>query len=128
LAAVLVLAVALPAGERVLRAGALLYALAMIGAYVIPSAVGGNADRLGALLAGPLLVCALLGSRPRSETPMPTSRNWPGSPRWPRSRRWPALPAGSWRTWALAALAPALLYWQVRAPIADFASAAGDPA
>jgi hypothetical protein len=29
---------------------------------------------------------------------------------------------------ALVALGPALLYWQVRAPIADFVSAAGDPA
>jgi hypothetical protein len=105
LAAVLVFAMVLPARERVLRAGALLYALAMIGAYAIPSAVGGNADRLGSLLAGPLLACALLVDRPGSE-------------------------AGtrSWRRWALVALAPALLYWQVRAPIADFVSAADDPA
>jgi hypothetical protein len=105
LAAVLVLAVALPARERVLRAGALLYALAMIGAYVIPSAVGGNADRLGSLVAGPLLACVLLGDRAGSAA---------------RTR--------AWRTWALVALAPALLYWQVRAPIVDYASAAGDPA
>jgi hypothetical protein len=105
LAAVLVFAAVLPARERVLRAGALLYALAMIGAYAIPSAVGGNADRLGSLLAGPLLACALLVDRSGSE-------------------------AGtrSWRRWALVALAPALLYWQVRAPIADYVSAAHDPA
>jgi MFS family permease len=122
LAAVLVLAVVLPARERVLRAGALLYALAMIGAYVVPSAVGGNADRLGSLLAGPLLACALLGDRADCGTAGPTS------PRWAGSSRWPALPAGAWRTWALVALAPALLYWQVRAPVADFVSAAGDPA
>jgi len=105
LAAVLVLAAALPARERVLRAGAILYTLVIIGAYVIPSALGGNADRLGSLLAGPLLACALLGDRARSEAGGRT-----------------------WRTWALVALAPALLYWQVRAPIADFVSAAGDPA
>jgi hypothetical protein len=116
LAAVLVFAVVLPASERVLRAGAVLYALAMIGAYVVPSAVGGNADRLGSLLAGPLLACALLVDRPGSEA----------GTRQPR--RLPALAAGSWRRWALIALAPALLYWQVRAPIADFVSAAGDPA
>jgi hypothetical protein len=119
LAAVLALAVTLPARERVLRAGALLYALAMIGAYAIPSAVGGNADRLGSLLAGPLLACALLGNRGGSAA---------GSPARLGSRRWPALAARPWRAWALIALAPALLYWQVRAPIVDYASAAGDPA
>jgi hypothetical protein len=122
LAAVLVLAVVLPARERVLRTGALLYALAMIGAYVVPSAVGGNADRLGSLLAGPLLACALLGDRADRGTAGPTS------PRGPGSSRWPALSANAWRTWALVALAPALLYWQVRTPIADFVSGAGDPA
>jgi hypothetical protein len=128
LAAVLVLAAALPARERVLRAGALLYALVMIGAYVIPSAVGGNADRLGSLLAGPLLACALLGDRAGSRAGTRRQREWPGSPERSGSRRWPGLAAGAWRTWALVALAPALLYWQVRAPIADFVSAAGDPA
>ena len=43
----------------------LLYALALIGAYVVPSAVGGNVDRLGALAAGPLAACALLDAAPR---------------------------------------------------------------
>ncbi|HEY2180735.1 MAG TPA: hypothetical protein VGH09_03585 [Solirubrobacteraceae bacterium] len=134
LAAVLVLAAALPAHERVLRAGVLLYALVMIGAYVIPSAGGGHADRLGSLLAGPLLACALLGGAASSAPPAPTSRRWPGSLGWRGSLGSPAS-VGSraratrpWRTWALVALAPALLYWQVRAPIADFVSAAGDPA
>ena len=36
-----------------LRIGALLYALALTGSYLMPTAVGGNADRLGALVAGP---------------------------------------------------------------------------
>ena len=40
-----------PAVDRLLLAGALLYALALLGSYAIPSAVGGNVDRLGALLA-----------------------------------------------------------------------------
>jgi hypothetical protein len=130
LAAVLALAAALPARERVLRAGALLYALVMIAAYVIPSAVGGNADRLGSLLAGPLLACALLGGRADSEAPAARRRRR-GPVRRPGSFGSPASPARAtrpWRTWALVALAPALLYWQVRAPIADFVSAAGDPA
>jgi hypothetical protein len=80
--------------DRALLAGALLYAVALTLAYAIPTAVGGNADRLGALLAGPLAACILL-------------------PRYPR---------------ALLILAPFLLYWQANAPVADFASAAGDPA
>ncbi|HXM87476.1 MAG TPA: hypothetical protein VN889_07555, partial [Solirubrobacteraceae bacterium] len=49
LAAVLVFIFALPREQRVLRVGAALYALALIAAYAIPTAVGGNADRLGAL-------------------------------------------------------------------------------
>ncbi len=98
LAVVLLLACAIPAEQRLMRTGALLYALALIGAYVVPSAVGGNADRLGALLAGPLLACALAGR------------------------------ASHRRAWALVALAPLLLYWQLRAPVSDYASAASDPA
>jgi hypothetical protein len=98
LAVVLLIAAAIPREQRLLRTGALLYAAALVGAYVVPSAVGGNADRLGALLAGPLLACALPGR------------------------------ASQRRAWALVALAPLLLYWQLRAPISDYASAASDPA
>jgi hypothetical protein len=98
LAVVLLIDIAMPRDQPLLRTGLLLYALALIGAYVVPSAVGGNVDRLGALLAGPLLVCALAGR------------------------------ASQRRTWALIALAPLLLYWQLRAPISDYVSAASDPA
>jgi hypothetical protein len=80
--------------DRLLLAGALLYALALLGSYAIPSAVGGNVDRLGALLAGPVLACVL-------------------APRHPR---------------VLLLLAPLFLYWQLNAPLTDFASAASDPA
>ena len=80
--------------DRLLLAGTLLYALALLGAYAIPSAVGGNVDRLGALLAGPVLACVL-------------------APRHPR---------------LLLGLAPLFLYWQLNAPLTDFASAASDPA
>jgi hypothetical protein len=85
------------ASLRLLRIGAGVYALALVGAFAVPSAVGGNADRLGALAAGPIAACALACS----------------------SRR---------RRRALVALAPALLYWQANAPLADFAAAASDPA
>jgi len=80
--------------DRLLLAGALLYALALLGSYAIPSAVGGNIDRLGALLAGPVLACVLTARHPR----------------------------------LLLLLAPLFLYWQLNAPLTDFASAASDPA
>ena len=102
---VLLVGLALPAERRLLRIGTALYALVLIGAYVIPSPVGGNADRLGALLAGPLLVCTL-------PAPGRQRRGWvrPG------------------RGWALLVLLVLLGYWQLRAPIADYVSAASDPA
>jgi len=52
-------------GRRVVRAGAALYALALIGAYVLRTPMGGNAARLGALLAAPLLA-GLLWERHRA--------------------------------------------------------------
>jgi hypothetical protein len=45
---------ALPRRERTLRAGVGLYLLGCIAAYVVPTPVGSNAARLGALVAGPL--------------------------------------------------------------------------
>jgi hypothetical protein len=39
-----------------------------------------------------------------------------------------SLPAVDWRAWLLLLLAPALFYWQANAPVADFSSAASDPA
>jgi hypothetical protein len=50
-----------PFATRVLRIGTLLYALALTGSYLIPTAVGGNVDRLGALVAGPVAACVLAG-------------------------------------------------------------------
>lgn len=99
LAGVLLIAALIPAEQGPLRTGAILYAVVLIGAYLVPTAVGGNADRLGALVAGPLAACVLAGGRRVG-----------GRPR------------------MLIVLAPFLLYWQANAPIADFASAAGDPA
>jgi hypothetical protein len=98
LAGVLLIAVLVPRGHRVLRLGVLLYAIAMTGAFVASTAVGGNADRLGALVAGPVAACVLL------------TRRRPG--------RRPLL---------LLVLAPALLYWQANAPVVDFFAAASDP-
>ena len=49
-----------------LRAGVVLYALGCLLAYAIPTAVGGNAARLGALAAGPLAALALWRRRART--------------------------------------------------------------
>lgn len=99
LAGVLLVALAAPPQARVLRVGALLYAAAMTLAYVLPTAVGANADRLGAIFGAPAAALVLAG----------------GSWRFPRAR-------------LLLVLAPALLYWQANAPVSDYASAAGDAA
>jgi hypothetical protein len=55
---------AIPRHETALRAGAALYALGCLLAYVIPTPVGSNAIRLGPLIAGPLV--ALLWWRRRT--------------------------------------------------------------
>jgi hypothetical protein len=93
LAGVLIIAALMPAEQRLLRIGALLYAVALTGSYLVPTAVGGNADRLGALVAGPVAACVLAGAARRS-----------------------------FRLRALIVLAPFLLYWQANAPVADFES------
>ena len=62
---VLLIAALLPRAERTLRLGTLLYGVALLAAYAIPSAVGDNAERLGALMAAPTAAGALLARRPR---------------------------------------------------------------
>ena len=70
LAGVLLIALLLPQGtltpraRRTVRLGAALYALALIGAFALETPVGGNATRLAALLAAPLLA-GVLWSRHR---------------------------------------------------------------
>jgi hypothetical protein len=61
---------ALPPRERTLRAGAALYALAAVAAFLVTTPMGGNAVRLGALVGGPLLLCALLAARRRLTLPL----------------------------------------------------------
>ncbi|MGH2879613.1 MAG: hypothetical protein ACRDK4_08420 [Solirubrobacteraceae bacterium] len=70
LAGVILIALLLPRGQlsarahATLRAGAALYALALIAAYAIHTPMGGNAARLGALLAAPLMTGVLWERRP----------------------------------------------------------------
>ena len=59
LAVTLLVYLVLPERERLLRRGAALYGLALLAAFAIPNAMGGNVVRLGNLVAGPLVVLAL---------------------------------------------------------------------
>ncbi len=88
----------LPAGERALRAGALVYLAAAVLAFVVASPMGGNASRLGVAFAGPLLLCAVLATATA-----------------PRHRRL-----------VLAAAIP-LLVWQWWAPVRETVKGAVDP-
>lgn len=63
LAAIALVAALLPARERALRIGAGLYALACVAAFVLATPLGGNVTRLGALVAGPVVLGALAGRR-----------------------------------------------------------------
>jgi hypothetical protein len=56
--------VVVPRDASALRAGVILYAVGCVLAYAIPTAVGGNAVRLGTLVAGPVAALLLLDRRP----------------------------------------------------------------
>jgi len=98
LVGVIVIAVLVPPEQRVLRIGVVMYAVALLASYVVPSALGANADRLGAIFAGPLAACVLIDAAPE------------------RRRRI-----------ILIVLAPFLFYWQVNEPLGDFEAAISDP-
>jgi hypothetical protein len=53
----------LPAEERELRIGAVLYGVALLLAFFVDTPMGGNATRLGQLFGGPVLALALVGRR-----------------------------------------------------------------
>ncbi|MBJ7329529.1 MAG: hypothetical protein JHC95_06505 [Solirubrobacteraceae bacterium] len=63
LAACALVGALLPGEERTIRIGVVLYAVLLALAFVLPTAVGGNATRLGALVAGPVLALGLFGRR-----------------------------------------------------------------
>jgi hypothetical protein len=62
--------VALPRSQRTIRAVVALYAVGATVALAIPTAMGGNAVRFGALLGGPVMACALAGRWRRPVMPV----------------------------------------------------------
>ncbi len=62
--------IVLPRSQRTLRYSAVLYGLGASLAMVIPTAMGGNAVRLGALVGGPIIACSLAGRWRRPVVPM----------------------------------------------------------
>jgi hypothetical protein len=103
-AGALVIALLLARDHRVLFTGLLLYALMLLGAYVVSSPFGGNAGRLGALIGAPL--AALLLADPGSDAvgDRPARHDWLRRP------------------WVFAAFMVVLTYWQVQAPLNDLAA------
>ncbi|MGI8729085.1 MAG: hypothetical protein ACR2LK_03705 [Solirubrobacteraceae bacterium] len=98
LAAIVAVAFVLPARERELRAAAAIYALGCVAAFLVATPLGGNVTRLGALLAGPVVLGALLSA--------------------PATRR---------RAAPLVVLALGLAYWSAYPAVRDAARASGDP-
>lgn len=97
LAATALVGILLPEDERVLRTGVALYAVLLVLAFALPTAVGGNATRLGGLLAGPVLALALAGRRDRAlaiaAVPLLYWALYPPVADWLRARDDPALHA-----------------------------------
>jgi hypothetical protein len=90
----------IPREERVLRIGAAIYAGSSVVFYFLATPMGGNAVRLGALFAGPVLACALAAHRPRD-----------------RHRRW-----------GLGLLLLCFAFWQWSPAVRDTRKALEDPA
>jgi hypothetical protein len=62
--------IVLPRSQRTLRYACVLYGLGASLAVVLPTAMGGNAVRLGALVGGPIIACSLAGRWRRPVVPL----------------------------------------------------------
>ncbi|MBK5110155.1 MAG: hypothetical protein JJE10_02165 [Thermoleophilia bacterium] len=89
-----------PPDQRLVRIGLIVYAAAMLASFVIATPMGGNVNRLGVLLTGPLLLCAVWG-------------------------RWDSF--GFNRRAALVLLVPLIAYWQIAPVVRDLKLVGGEP-
>jgi len=80
LLAALLVALLVPRAARVVRLGALLYAAGVLTAFALPTALGSNAERLGLLFAGPVLVAMARGPRPVLVPLLALAAYWQATP------------------------------------------------
>jgi len=113
-------ALALPGGHGRLRLGAALYLLACVAFLLVHTPMGSNIERYAVLLAGPLLLCALVAARGEGDR-APARHARGAAPAWAPARAWP-------RAWAPALAALALCAWAVWAgwgPLRETLAVAG---
>ena len=96
----LVSAAMVPPGQRLVRTGMLVYAGALVASFVLSTPMGGNVNRLGALLLGPVLLCVLAAE--------------------PLTDRF-------WRRAILVLLLPIIAWWQLWPVIRDLELVHDDP-
>ncbi len=97
----LVSAAMVPSGQRLVRVAMLVYAGALVASYLLDTPMGGNANRLGALLLGPVLLCALAAE--------------------PLTAKW-------WKRGILILLLPTIVWWQTGPVVRDLRLVEDEPA
>lgn len=97
----LVGAAMVPASQRLVRTGMLVYAAALVASFVLSTPMGGNVNRLGTLLLGPLLLCAVAAE---------------------------PLTKSIWRRGVLLLLLPLIAVWQIYPVVRDLELVRDDPA
>lgn len=115
---------------RVLRTGALLYAIACGLCVVVHTPMGSNVERYGVLLAGPLLLCALAVERVAVEretasAAASTFASTLASTSTPTPTPTPTPTSASWRVGVAVC---AIAAWVVWGPVRETAAVAGSPA
>jgi hypothetical protein len=128
LGGLVLVAVLVGAPERELRLGAALYALACAASFAVANPLGGNATRLGALFAGPVVAGAWLARRQAAgggggRAALAAAGG--GGAR--RTRAAAARGGGARGAWAAVPIAALLAYWQLYPAVRDVVRVSGDP-
>jgi hypothetical protein len=114
-----------PARERVLRAGGVVYGAACVACVAVHTPMGANVERYGVLLAGPLLLCALLdGARASRSGPAEAGPFLAGG-RGGGARRRGGLSSGRFSGPAVVVLS-GIAVWTVWGPVRETAAVAGN--
>jgi hypothetical protein len=122
---VLVFLLALPPSQSLLRLGGFVYLLACLLCLLIRTPMGSNVERYAVLLAGPLLLCALLAGRDRESSPAhPSARLSVRRPFRSSARARVRIAVGSAPATAIALCAIAV--WVVWGPVRETLAVAGN--